>query len=93
MPYKYLMESFCDMLGASKAYNPENWKPKMLLDYWNTKCIGKRIMHDDSTKFLDMLIRQLALDGEDNFFEWYNDCKDWLKNEYEGKNENSNLQH
>ena len=83
MPYKFLIESFCDMLGASKAYNPEIWKPKMLLDYWEQKCLGKRIMHEDSVIFLDYLIRQLALDGEDNFFEWYNDIKDLLKAEYE----------
>ena len=83
MPYKYLMESFCDMLGASKAYNPESWKPKMLLDYWEQKCLGKRIMHEDSVILLDYLIRQLVLDGEENFFEWYNDLEDWLKEKYE----------
>ena len=27
MPYKYVIESFCDMLGASKAYNPKAWEP------------------------------------------------------------------
>ena len=83
IPFKYIMESFCDMLGASKAYNKENWKPRMLLDYWETKCLGKRIMHEQSTKFLDYLIRQLVLDGEENFFEWYKDIKDLLKAEYE----------
>lgn len=82
MPYKYIMESFCDMLGASKAYNPENWKPEMLLSYWENKCKGKRIQHSESEAFLDYLIRQLVLDGEENFFEWYNNIKDWLEEEY-----------
>jgi hypothetical protein len=83
MPYRYVIESLADMLGASKAYNKTNWKPKMLLDYWEQKCLGKRIMHGDSVVLLDYLIRQLVLDGEDNFFEWYNDIEDWLREKYE----------
>lgn len=83
MPYKYIMESFCDMLGASKAYNPENWAPELLLSYWENKCKGKRIQHKDSEAFLDYLIMQLVANGEENFFEWYNDCKDFLKSTYE----------
>ena len=85
MPYKYLIESFCDMLGASKAYNPETWKPEMLLTYWETKCLNKRIMHDDSVKFLDYLIRLLVLDGEENFFVWYKGIKYYLQSQYENK--------
>ena len=83
MPFNYIIESFCDMLGASKAYNPDNWKPQMLLDYWEQKCLGKRIMHEDSIKLLDYLIRHLALDGEENFFEWYYNLKNYLKYKYE----------
>ena len=83
MPYRYVIESLADMLGASKAYNPESWKPQMLLSYWEQKCLGKRIMHEDSVVLLDYLIRQLVLDGEENFFDWYNDLEDWLKEKYE----------
>lgn len=83
MPYKYLIESFCDMLGASKAYNPDNWQPQMLLDYWNNKCIGKRIMHEASIRFLDAQIKNLVTCGEEAFFEWYKENKDFLKNAYE----------
>ena len=83
MPYKYVIESFCDMLGASKAYNPEDWGPDLLLCYWDQKCKGKRIMHEDSVKLLDHFIRQIALDGEENFFEYYNGLKDWFKEKYE----------
>ena len=82
MPYKYLVESFCDMLGASKAYNPKEWKPQMLLDYWEKTCIGERIMHERSTKFIDNLIRQLVLSGEENFFKWYKTNKDFLEKTY-----------
>ena len=83
MPYKYLIESFCDMLGASKAYNPDNWKPQMLLDYWEQRCIGKRIMHEASVRFLDAQIKNLVEYGEEAFFVWYKDNKDFLKKAYE----------
>ena len=83
MPYKYLIESFCDMLGASKAYNPDSWKPQMLLDYWEQRCIGKRIMHEASVSFLDAQIRNLVEYGEDDYFVWYKNNKDFLKKVYE----------
>lgn len=82
MPYKYLIESFCDMLGASKAYNPDKWEPQMLLDYWEQKCKDKRIMHLRSIMFLEYFIGLLAQVGEENFFKWYNDSKDTLEREY-----------
>jgi hypothetical protein len=82
MPYKFVAESFADMLGASKAYNNKNWKPQMLLDYWEQKCLGKRIMHADSIQLLDMLIRQFVNQGEENFFIWYKKQKKSLKNSY-----------
>lgn len=82
MPYKYVIESFCDMLGASKAYNPDTWQPSMLLDYWQTKCIGKRIMHESSTKLVDTLINKLVELGEDEFFKWYKENKFSLRFNY-----------
>ena len=82
MPYRYVIESLADMLGASKAYNKTNWKPQMLLDYWEQKCLGKRIMHKDSVQLLDTLIRQLVSQGENNFFIWYKENKKALKDNY-----------
>jgi hypothetical protein len=85
MPYKYVIESFCDMLGASKVYNPVNWRPEMLLNYWNTKCVDKRIMHQASTQLTGLLIRQLNNLGEDVFFEWYSWQKAVLQANYDKK--------
>jgi hypothetical protein len=82
MPFKYVIESFCDMLGASKAYNPNEWQPKMLLDYWETMCVGKRIMHEESTKLVDSLVRKLAELGEEAFFTWYKKNKFSLRFNY-----------
>ena len=83
MPYKYVIESFCDMLGASKAYNKENWQPEMLLNYWKTMCVGKRIMHKESTDLVELLIYRLNSIGEEAFFVWYNNEKASLKTRYE----------
>lgn len=83
MPYRFIAESFCDMLGASKAYNPKNWKPEMLLNYWETKCKGKRIQHKESEDFLDYLIRHLVAKGEEEFFKWYKEHKAFLRTKYE----------
>lgn len=85
MPYKYVVESFCDMLGASKAYHKNNWHTGMVLDYWNTKCTGKRIMHPASTELTDMLIKQLDKLGEETFFEWYVTQKPALQANYDKK--------
>ena len=83
MPYKYIIESFCDMLGASKAYNPDKWAPELLLDYWENKCKGKRIQHPASEEFLDQLIMNLVAYDEEAFFEWYKNNKDSLQEAYE----------
>lgn len=82
MPFKYVIESFCDMLGASKAYNPDNWSPDMLRCYWDQKCKGKRIMHEKSTNLVELLIVKLVELGEEDFFVWYNECKTFLQTHY-----------
>lgn len=85
MPYKYVIESFCDMLGASKAYNPDNWRPDLLLCYWDQKCKDKRIMHPASAYLTSMLIKQLDKLGEETFFEWYDTQKAALQANYDKK--------
>jgi len=83
MPYKYVIESFCDMVGASKAYNPKNWEPKMLWDYWQTKCKDKRLMHADSEYLLKKLIWNIYQLGETKFIKSYKLQKSYLKYAYE----------
>ena len=83
MPFKYVIESFCDMLGASKAYNPDNWGPDMLLCYWDQKCKGKRIMHEQSIGLIETLINNLVEFGEEDFFNWYKENKKFLQCYYE----------
>lgn len=83
MPYKYVIESFCDMLAASKTYNKKNWNESMLLNYWDKKCKGKRIMNKDSMQLLETLILKLYEFGEKDFYKWYKNNKKDLKNKYE----------
>ena len=82
MPYKYVIESFCDRVGASKAYNPKDWKPEILLKYWNEKCVGKNNMHPHTMDFMTELIHKLVLLGEDEFFKWYKENRKELKIRY-----------
>lgn len=84
MPYKYVIESFADMVGASKAYNQVNWTEGIVLSYWQSKCLGKRIMNEESVKLLDFLIVKLCELGEHTFYYWYalnkhSLCTDYLK--------------
>lgn len=83
MPYKYLVESFCDMVGASKAYNPSGWKEQKVLDYWLTKCVGKRIMNKTSQDYLERMIYRLVELGEDEFVRDYKVNKAKYRDEYE----------
>lgn len=83
MPYRYVIEGLCDMIGASKAYNRQNWDPKMLWDYWETKCKGKRIMHKESTYLTEKLIWNYYQLGEERFLRWYKQAKSYLQKEYE----------
>ena len=88
MPYKYVIESVCDMLGASKAYNPNNWDPETLWNYWETKCKGKRIMHPESVYLTEKLIWNLYQQGEEKFYAWYKQAKNYLKKAYENSEVN-----
>ena len=82
MPYQFVVESVADMLGASKAYNKENWKPEMLIQYWDEKCVGKRIMHQDSMLLVQTLLNKLVELGEQDFYNWYKENKTNLQNNY-----------
>lgn len=60
MPYKYAVESLCDRLGSSKAYNGENFSYQLAYEYWSNM-IKKPIAMDDVTKyFLNSCFELLA---------------------------------
>jgi len=70
------------MAGASKAYNPKNWEPKMLWDYWEQKCKGKRLMHPESEYLIEKLIWNYYQHGEKDFLKIYKEQKPYLIKAY-----------
>lgn len=85
MPYKYVIESFCDMVGAGKAYSIGkgiSWKCTDTWDYWQKMCKGKRIMNAESAYLLEKLIWNLHELDEKEFYSWYKQNKNWLETEY-----------
>lgn len=82
MPYKYVVEMFCDFIGAGKAYNKEKWTPHTPLEYYLNACKGKRLMHKQSEDLLVDLLVTLDVMGEAGFYKWYKENKKELKNKY-----------
>jgi len=58
MPYKYVIESFCDMVGAGKAYMKDQWTTHAPLNYYKAKC-QDRLMNDISKALLELLLNML----------------------------------
>ena len=67
MPYNYLIEMFCDRVGASKIYGGERYTDSYALDYF-LKGKGKRAMHPDTAAELERLLRMLAEQGDEKTF-------------------------
>ena len=83
MPYDRIIEMVCDFVGAGKAYNATKWTTHAPIDYWNSKCAGKRAMHPDSEKLFVKLLEKIAeYETLDEFVAWYNDNKEKLEKEY-----------
>lgn len=83
MPYKYVIEMFCDFVGAGKAYNPGKWDASMPWAYWVDHCAGKRLMHSDSERLLKKLIWNLKKMGMAEFLKWYKASRKDLREAYE----------
>ena len=82
MPYKYVIECFCDMLGASKSYGGNNWKPIYLWNFWNEKTKVEFKIHKDTKNLLDHLFTKLRDLGEKKFYNYYRQNKKSLKEKY-----------
>lgn len=83
IPYKYIIEMFCDFVGAGKSYNMTSWTTATPLEYWEAKCKGKRLMHQDSVKLFESLLKRMQkMDTEQEFYDWYKENKASLKNNY-----------
>ena len=83
MPYKYVVEMFCDFVGAGKAYEGGTWSPSTPWGYWKKACEGKRLMHKDSEMLLKYLLWELMEFGMDRFVRWYRSARKSLKSLYD----------
>lgn len=83
MPYKYVIEMFCDFIGAGKAYSKDKWTKEAPWDYYEKACKGKRLMHPESEYLLKKLLWNLHESGEKVFYDWYKSIKKSLKQDYE----------
>lgn len=83
MPYKYVIEMFCDFVGAGKAYSQDKWTEDTPWDYWMKACEGKRLMHEESEYLIKKLLWNLKEMKMERFLDWYKSTsKKYLKPHY-----------
>ena len=67
MPPKRFVEMFCDRVAASKIYKKKSYTDSSALDYYlNAK--HERLIHPETKKNLEFLLRMLAEKGEKQTF-------------------------
>lgn len=66
MPYKYIVESVCDKISATKVYNGKNFNPTQILEIWK-KEVKKNptAIHPGVVEFYDTVLAKIAEDGID----------------------------
>lgn len=63
IPKKYMAEMFIDRVCAGKVYNGVNFKRKNVYEYYQNG-IGKYLLHSDSRRYLEHLMKMYAVKGE-----------------------------
>ncbi len=69
MPVEYVVEMFCDRVAASKIYNKENYTDADSLNYY-FKGKDYYMIHPETNKLLQKLLKMLAVKGEDYTFRY-----------------------
>lgn len=67
MPFKYLVEMFCDRVAASKIYMKDKYTDRSPLEYF-LKAKGRRFIHPETSHEIENLLTMLAEHGEDYTF-------------------------
>ena len=73
MPLKYVVEMFCDRVAASKVYLKDRYTNKSPYEYFD-KGRSRRTIHQETSDFLEKLLKMLAEKGEPYTFmyiKWY----------------------
>lgn len=69
MPLKYVIEMFCDRVAASKIYQGKNYTDEQPLEYF-LRAKGRRVIHPETSDFLESLLVMLAEKGEKATFDY-----------------------
>lgn len=78
MPYKYLIEMFCDRVAASKIYQGDNYRESHPIEYFE-RSKTTRAIHPETAQELEFLLRMLCDKGEKETFKF---IKNRIKNGY-----------
>lgn len=76
MPTRYVLEMFCDRVAASKNYNRDTYDDSFPLAYY-TKNKGYYILHPNTRRLLEKLLKMLAEKGEEETFAYIRREIDW----------------
>lgn len=63
MPLEYVIEMFCDRVAASKIYQGDRYTDRHPIEYF-LKGKDARIIHPETSDFLEKLLQMLAEQGE-----------------------------
>ncbi len=69
MPYKYVIEMFCDRVAASKIYNGASYTDKDSLNYFEGGR-SSRYIHPETSDEIEELLVMLAEKGEEATFKY-----------------------
>ena len=67
MPLKYVIEMFCDRVAAGKVYKGKDYTDSSPYEYFD-KGRARRTIHQETSDFLEKLLKMLAEKGEDLTF-------------------------
>ena len=72
MPYRYIVEMFCDRVAACKIYKGKDYTDRSALEYFEkglkNKATRKYLITDNTIEQLEFLLKMLADKGEDITF-------------------------
>jgi hypothetical protein len=63
MPYEYALESICDTIAASRAYNGRNFSYEILYQWWQRRQRVPVNMHPETKRFADAMYEAMRKDG------------------------------
>lgn len=67
MPYRYLIESICDRIAASRTYHKDAYQSSDALNYF-LQHHGDQYMHPETAKKMEKILRMVAENGEEDTF-------------------------